>query len=152
MESRLENFLQELEVLIKKNKVDLEKNKEQNDSESKLRIISHNREAMVRMTGRTTRLVDSYIQLLFENIGEYIKVKDHYNHIRADKHLIERIEERLYREYAIKVDKIVRNVGFLLRIPIKHKREKDFFKENGDVTFDISEAFGLDVEFDHNKY
>lgn len=50
-----------------------------------------------RATGRTSRLVDSYIQELF-NQGE-IDVKDHHDDKHSNRYLLERIVDRYEREY-----------------------------------------------------
>lgn len=53
-----------------------------------------------RKSGRTTRLIDSYIQLLFEvNKGESVKVRDHYPSNDAHRILLEKILKRLQNEH-----------------------------------------------------
>lgn len=53
-----------------------------------------------RKSGRTTRLVDSFIQLLFEvDKGEKIKVRDHYPSNDAHRMLLNKISERLKNEH-----------------------------------------------------
>ena len=54
-------------------------------------------EEINRGTGRTTRLIDSYIQELFKN-GE-IEVRDHYDSIHAHKYLVKRIVDRYNNEF-----------------------------------------------------
>ena len=49
-----------------------------------------------RGTGRTTRLVDSYIQELFNN--KEINVKDHFEHKTAHSYLVKRIINRFNNE------------------------------------------------------
>lgn len=56
-----------------------------------------------RKTGRTTRLVDKYIQELFEKRGEWILVADHYSTITATQLLIHRIQSRVMHEHHIQV-------------------------------------------------
>ena len=51
----------------------------------------------LRATGRTSRLVDGYIQELF-NTGE-IEVRDHYPNRNAHKFLLNRIIDRYNNEY-----------------------------------------------------
>ena len=53
-----------------------------------------------RKSGRTTRLVDEYIQLLFDvNKGETIKVSDHYPSNDAHRMLLDKIANRLKNEH-----------------------------------------------------
>ena len=54
-------------------------------------------EDQLRATGRTSRLVDSYIQELFTN--KEIEVRDHFPHRGADKFLLKRIIDRYNNEY-----------------------------------------------------
>ena len=61
-----------------------------------------------RATGRTTRLIDSYIQELFENINKHVIIKDHYYSKQADRYLMIRIHDRLKYEHP--------NVDFLCKI------------------------------------
>jgi hypothetical protein len=56
-----------------------------------------NTEEKFRATGRTTRLVDYYIQELFNN-GE-IKVYDHWETKEGDRELILRIKKRMDNEH-----------------------------------------------------
>lgn len=53
----------------------------------------------LRATGRTTRLVDKYIQDLFNNRGEWITVIDHWGSRHANDYLVERIIKRFHNEY-----------------------------------------------------
>ena len=70
----------------------------------------------VRMTGRSTRLVDKCIQDLFTN-GVVI-VFDHYDHSRAHRDLFDRVMRRLYSEHQaymttlITVDKPNRTIRY----------------------------------------
>jgi len=53
-----------------------------------------------RKSGRTTRLIDSYIQLLFEvDKGTNVKVRDHYPSNDAHRQLLEKIVRRLKNEH-----------------------------------------------------
>ena len=53
-----------------------------------------------RKSGRTTRLIDSYIQLLFEvEKGQRVKVRDHYPSNDAHRQLLEKIIRRLKNEH-----------------------------------------------------
>ena len=47
-----------------------------------------------RATGRTTRLVDEYIQKIYENKGEWVKIADHYYSVQANKMLADKVAER----------------------------------------------------------
>lgn len=54
----------------------------------------------IRKSGRTTRLIDDYIQLLFTtDKGSTIKVRDHTPSNDAHRQLIEKIVRRLKNEH-----------------------------------------------------
>lgn len=54
----------------------------------------------LRKSGRTTRLIDDYIQLLFTtDKGSLIKVRDHYPSNDAHRMLIDKIINRLKAEH-----------------------------------------------------
>ena len=163
MKNNIEDFLEDFKKLIKKYEVDLEEtdskykfgivpgrveevDEEQKDNfEHRMRYASFNQEMVNRMTGRTTRLIDSYIQDLFNNIGESVKVEDHTLCRCGNKNLAYRIKERLDREHGVK------NLGisesgqvFYLRLPWGAKKGKPFFyTEDGDTTTDANKAYGL---------
>ena len=46
-----------------------------------------------RATGRTTRLVDEYIQKIYENKGEWVKIADHYYSAQANKMVADKVAE-----------------------------------------------------------
>ncbi len=68
-------------------------------NDEKLNILEQLSELSLRMTGRSTRLTDSYIQQLYNNIGEWVTIKDHYITKRADSILLNRICKRLSFEH-----------------------------------------------------
>ncbi len=51
-----------------------------------------------RGTGRTTRLVQHYMNELFNNRGVVVKVKDHYDSASAHRYLTDRIIDRFDNE------------------------------------------------------
>ena len=64
-----------------------------------------------RATGRTTRLVDYYIQKLFNNPNEEIEIIDHYDTIKAHIHLTQMILRRLYEEHrGVKIKVVNQNI------------------------------------------
>ena len=64
-----------------------------------------------RATGRTTRLVDYYIQKLFNNPNEEIEIIDHYNIQQSNIHLTQMILKRIYNEHiGTKIKIIKQNV------------------------------------------
>lgn len=69
-----------------------------------------------RATGRTTRLVDSYIQELFNNKGSYIDIKDHYNSREADRILVNKIEKRLQSEHRVIYTIKEKDRSFIMKI------------------------------------
>ena len=52
-----------------------------------------------RCTGESTRLMDSYIQELYNHKGEWIKIVDHYGTPAANKILLGRIAKRMADEH-----------------------------------------------------
>lgn len=50
-------------------------------------------------TGKTTRLVDAYIQDLFQNNDEFLIIKDHTNYADNNRDLLNRITLRLRQEF-----------------------------------------------------
>ena len=64
-----------------------------------------------RATGRTTRLVDYYIQKLFNNPNEEIEIIDHYNIQQSNSHLTQMILRRLYEEHrGVKIKVVNQNI------------------------------------------
>ena len=53
----------------------------------------------VRVTGRTTRLVDEYIQKLYTNRGEFVPIIDHYGTRGANELLASKILKRMELEH-----------------------------------------------------
>lgn len=87
--------------------------------------MNNNNIDRLKATGRTTRLADEYIQELFNNVGEWIPIEDHYGYWQSNKRLHDIIANRLYAEHKIRPDsKTVIFTGFLrlpeLRIPKNH--------------------------------
>lgn len=53
-----------------------------------------------RRSGNTTRLVDYYIQEIFNlKEGDFIEIKDHHEHPEAHRYLLKRIKERFNKEH-----------------------------------------------------
>ena len=64
-----------------------------------------------RGTGRTTRLVDYYIQELFNHPNEEVEIIDHTNTRQSNTHLTQLILQRMYNEHRqIKIKVIKQNV------------------------------------------
>lgn len=53
----------------------------------------------MRSTGRTTRLVDFYVQKLFTNPNVAIDIRDHEGYNEANRYLVERIYNRFRNEF-----------------------------------------------------
>lgn len=60
----------------------------------------------IRRNGNTTRLVDYYIQKLFEGTRVIINIEDHYLHIKAHEKLIDLIERRITIEHKNLIGKL----------------------------------------------
>lgn len=52
-----------------------------------------------RASGRTTRLIDKYIQELFAKEGEWIEIKDHYDNRHAHKYVFNKVLDRMHLEH-----------------------------------------------------
>lgn len=52
-----------------------------------------------RADGNTTRLVDYYIQELFNNFGNFVIIKDHHDDQRSHKNLLNKVLKRLELEH-----------------------------------------------------
>ena len=64
-----------------------------------------------RATGRTTRLVDYYIQELFKHPNEEVEIIDHINTQQSNIHLTQLVLQRMYNEHRqIKIKVIKQNV------------------------------------------
>ena len=61
-----------------------------------------------RSRGRTTRIIDEYIQELYRHEGEWIEIKDHFASPRADRMVLNKIVARMALEHPsdkVNVDK-----------------------------------------------
>ena len=65
-----------------------------------------------RATGRTTRLVDEYIQQIYNNQGEWVRIADHYPSKQADKVVFDKVCGRLKYEHSRDEFKVRRMYGF----------------------------------------
>lgn len=75
-------------------------------TEERITLLRQLGELANRRTGRTTRLVDEYIQKLYDNQGEWIEIHDHYpcNKRLNDRLVLDRIMQRMTIEH--KYDKV----------------------------------------------
>lgn len=65
-----------------------------------------------RATGRTTRLVDEYIQQIYNNQGEWVRIADHYPSMQADKVVFDNVCGRLKYEHSSDEFKVRKMYGF----------------------------------------
>lgn len=71
-----------------------------------------------RATGRSTRLIDKYIQEFFTNpAGISVYVLDHYDDIRAHKLLLDRVISRLKIEHPGVHYAVDRVTNSIMRMP-----------------------------------
>ena len=68
-----------------------------------------------RGTGRTTRLVDEYIQYLYNNLDQPVTVLDHHDGFGGSRYLAERIVNRIKNEHPHDFRRIVvsNKTGFI---------------------------------------
>lgn len=103
-------------------------------------------ESQHRQKGRTTRLIDKYIQELFDHNGEWLTINDHIDlaseqeyHLRMTRQLFNRIMQRLKFEHnygktdKIKIEKrLTDNNEFQVKLTYKRGNEEfidDVFQE-----------------------
>ena len=103
-------------------------------------------ESQHRQKGRTTRLIDKYIQELFNHNGEWLTINDHTDlaseqeyHLRMTRQLFNRIIQRLKFEHnygktdKIKIEKrLTDNNEFQVKVTYKRGNEEfidDVFQE-----------------------
>lgn len=65
-----------------------------------------------RATGRTTRIVDEYIQKIYENKGEWVEIADHHYSMKANKMVADKVTARLKYEHSSDEFKYRRVKGF----------------------------------------
>lgn len=66
-------------------------------------------EIRFRMTGKTTRMVDEFVQKLYENEGEWVGIYDHYPSIQAHRMVLQKVIKRMGFEHPqdkIEIDKL----------------------------------------------
>lgn len=77
-------------------------------------------EMRLRRSGRTTRLIDAYIQELFDRPNQWIEIRDHYQdevpagNIIASYWLISKIRERVNREHNLELRLDDRRMALML--------------------------------------
>ena len=74
----------------------------------KRELIGQIIELLRRSTGRTTRIIDEYIQELYRHQGDWIEIKDHYPSPQSDRMVLNRIVARMELEHPgdkVNVDK-----------------------------------------------
>lgn len=62
-------------------------------------LMRQRQELLLRATGKTTRLVDEYIQKLYKEQGQWVKIKDHHCTAQADRMLFNKILDRMAHEH-----------------------------------------------------
>jgi len=62
-----------------------------------------------RMTGRTTKMVDEFVQKLYKNEGEWVEMYDHFPSMQASRMVLEKVIKRMQIEHPqdkIEIDKL----------------------------------------------
>ncbi len=52
-----------------------------------------------RMTGRTTRIVDEFVQMLYKNEGKWVVIYDHFPSDNNDRIVLEKVITRMKIEH-----------------------------------------------------
>ena len=73
----------------------------------------------IRATGRTTRLVNKYVQQLFQNPNIEIKIRDHHPSTKSNRLLFMRILKRMVNEHPQDHNKLVINES---KLTIKYNK------------------------------
>ena len=76
-----------------------------------------------RATGRSTQLVDKYIQDLFNHPDEWIEVYDHWPTQSAAHYLAHRIRFRLEKEHHLDADVTSIKGGYAMKLKGYHKAD-----------------------------
>ena len=66
-------------------------------------------EIRFRMTGKTTRMIDEFVQKLYENEGEWIEIYDHFPSMNDDRMVLEKVIKRMQFEHPqdkLEIDKL----------------------------------------------
>lgn len=99
-------------------------------------------ESQHRQKGRTTRLIDKYIQELFNNNGEWVTINDHTDlsaeqacHLQMTRQLVDKIIKRLTFEHKYgKSDKITIEKRLTsdnkIQVKLTYKRGNEEFIDN----------------------
>lgn len=75
-----------------------------------------------RLRGRTTRIIDEYIQELYRHYGKWIEIKDHYPSPQSDHIVLNKIMARMELEHPgdkVKVNKS-RKTPRIMLVTCKH--------------------------------
>lgn len=92
-----------------------------------------------RLRGRTTRLVDSYIQDIYEHQGEWVEIEDHNSTPQDNRIVLNRIIARMELEHngdVIKIDKRHKIPKIML---VKCRREESLSHELSMLRNEIEE-------------
>ena len=73
-----------------------------------LQKVEEELEENLRSTGRTTRLIDYYIQELFNHPFDTIEIIDHTNNQQSNVHLTQMILKRMYEEHRKNKIKVIK--------------------------------------------
>lgn len=95
-------------------------------------MIMNNEIEVRRATGNSTRLVDKYIQELFNNQDYFIKITDHFNNFKSNKYLVERILKRMHNEHPHNIIKY-KSPNYLMI------QSNDDIKYNKDIAYKLYE-------------
>lgn len=85
---------------------------------------------LLRMSGRTTLLVDMYVQKLFQSPGEWVDVEDHAEYFagrQATDVLMDKIRQRMYAEHDIRIERKFNS--HYLRIPLDKAKQLMKFRD-----------------------
>ena len=78
-------------------------NKKQDNTERLISLMKQASSLSERASGRTTRMIDEYIQELYNHQGEWIEITDHWPTHRASDNILRKIIQRMELEH--KTDK-----------------------------------------------
>ena len=98
------------------------------ETEQRISLLNEAEKTVSRATGRTTRMDDEFIQMLYNRHGEWVKIYDHYPSHSADNMILNKVIARMNLEHPSDVFEVDRMNGPHPRMRIT-KSVRDYVNE-----------------------
>ena len=95
------------------------------EMEQRISLLNEAEKMVSRATGRTTRMVDEFIQMLYNERGEWVTIYDHYPSHSADNMILNKVIARMNLEHPSDVFEVDRMNGPHPRMRIKRSVRDD---------------------------